>query len=594
MDRYNDQDELNVSGEAQPDQTEISMLLAATVPQVDESFKQQLDARLADALEKRRSLPQQTAQPAQRSYAEPAHQQTKAIGRPPILAPVRPRRFSWIGSVVTGAVGVALLLLLFFGMSALLRSRQQPPGSPLGPGVVPATAIATATPAVAAVVNSPTQAPRQATPLPTDSPVPATPVPPTQPAPTDTSLPPVYSAGGQSANPPNLTHIDMVDANIGWGLSNDGDSSDTYLPHNIVRTTDGGRTWTKATPAGATSDTVILAMHFLDANTGWLATIDQQQQPQGTPMAVALHGTTDGGRAWSSANVPFDYTFVTLYPFVSLDFLDANHGWMTIYGPGGMSTTPGQLFTTTDGGKSWTELANTANTGGQLSGQTLAAGQMPFGGVIHFHNATTGWLVGSMAGTDVHHLYITQDGGRTWSEQALTPANTAQPPDRINVLAPPVFFSDTDGVVTAMEIPDSQEAAKFSTIIYTTSDGGKSWKSTTSIPSSDAAFAFLNSQQWWIWGSAPRDTNSVSPVDGKLYRTNNGDQAWKGATVTWTTLTPGPGDPLVSALQSGYNVTQLDFVSTYVGWAVLTPLVDPTTKPYLLLKTTDGGQTWAK
>ncbi len=554
MDGYNDRDNLNMPGEGQPDQTDISLLLSATVPQVDESFKQQLDARLVDALEKRRPLYQQAAQPAQHGSADSARQQTKAVARQPILTPVRPRRFGWIGSLLTGAVGVALLLLLFFGMSALLRSRQEP-GNPAG-GDVPPVIVATATPAAPAVINSPTQVPRQATPVLTESPVPPTQVPPTQAAPTGTSLPPVYSAGGQSANPPNLTHIYMVDANTGWGLSHDGDLSDTYLPHNLVRTTDGGSTWTKATPTGATSDTVMLDIYFLDANIGWVATIDQQQQPQGTPMAVTVRSTTDGGQTWSSKDVSFSGGFATPYPFVSLDFLDANHGWMTIYGPGGMSTTPGQLFTTTDGGKSWAELANTANTGGELSGQTLAPGQLPFGGVIHFHNATTGWLVGSMASTDVHHLYITQDGGRTWLEQVLTPAEAAQPPDRINVLAPPTFFSDTDGVVTAMEIPDSQEAAKFSAVIYTTSDGGKSWKGSTSILSSDnAPFAFLNSQDWWAWGSAPRDTNSVSPVQGKLYRSNNGDQAWKGASVTWTTLTPGPADPLANALQSGYNVT---------------------------------------
>jgi hypothetical protein len=163
------------------------------------------------------------------------------------------------------------------------------------------------------------------------------------------------------------------------------------------------------------------------------------------------------------------------------------------------------------------------------------------------------------------------------------------------VLAPPGFFTDREGILTAMEIPDSQEAAKFSAVVYVTSDGGQTWKPATSILGTDhATFAFPTSQDWWAWGSAPHDTNSTGPVQGKLYRAGNGDQAWNasGAGVTWTALTPDPGSALGSALQAGYNAIELDFVSANTGWVLLEPPVGDAIRPYILLKTLDGGQTW--
>jgi photosystem II stability/assembly factor-like uncharacterized protein len=57
-----------------------------------------------------------------------------------------------------------------------------------------------------------------------------------------------------------------------------------------------------------------------------------------------------------------------------------------------------------------------------------------------------------------------------------------------------------------------------------------------------------------------------------LYRTSNGGQQW-------TKLSPGA---------SFKQVTSLDFVSSTLGWAISGQGKNPS----LLLKTTDGGQTW--
>jgi photosystem II stability/assembly factor-like uncharacterized protein len=263
---------------------------------------------------------------------------------------------------------------------------------------------------------------------------------------------------------------------------------------------------------------------------------------------------------------------------------------------------------TTDGGATWTQIATTAGGG-------VTAGQIPFGGSIYFHDASTGWLVGSMADTSAQHLYITQDGGRNWKEQVLTVADAVQPPSRIHIPSVPIFFSDTEGVVVAVLIHDNQQVPT-SAVVFATSDAGKTWTGSTSVPAVySAPFALLDNQHWWIWTSGPHWTDSMAPVQGILYRTTNGNQTWKVpagpgqfssvtwgqllSSVTWTQLPPTSGDALAIALNNDYDITQLHFASTNIGWALLEALANPSvtnpaTQPNILLKTTDGGQTWAK
>jgi photosystem II stability/assembly factor-like uncharacterized protein len=54
------------------------------------------------------------------------------------------------------------------------------------------------------------------------------------------------------------------------------------------------------------------------------------------------------------------------------------------------------LFKTTDGGKTWNELA------------------MPLIGPVHFVDLDRGWVTGGIEGDE---LYITVDGGKTWKSQ---------------------------------------------------------------------------------------------------------------------------------------------------------------------------------
>ncbi len=137
----------------------------------------------------------------------------------------------------------------------------------------------------------------------------------------------------------------------------------------IVRSTDGGATWTQQV-SGTTNN--LTAVSFVDANTGTVV---------GTFGTILR--TTDGGETW---NTQVSWTGVTL---IGVTFLDEMTG-----------TVVGQLGTilhTTDGGETWSRLASGTNA-------SLWA--------VSFVDATTEIAVG-----DFETILRTTDGGDSWTRQ---------------------------------------------------------------------------------------------------------------------------------------------------------------------------------
>lgn len=89
---------------------------------------------------------------------------------------------------------------------------------------------------------------------------------------------------------------------------------------------------------------------------------------------------------------------------------------------------------------------------------------------------------------------------------------------------------------------------------------------------------FVSARAGWIWSPEPHGSNSIAPVKGTLYRTDNGGESWEMLKA----------DGLEEYLARGQDIVQVDFVDRDFGWAIARDWHNRAQ----LLCTSDGGQTW--
>jgi photosystem II stability/assembly factor-like uncharacterized protein len=155
----------------------------------------------------------------------------------------------------------------------------------------------------------------------------------------------------------------------------------TYL----LRTMDGGATWKQVNVIGKDADARLVRALFTDAGRGWAFGEEG-----------ALYTTRDGGDSWERQRVP------TRNLLLGGWFLNSEQGWLV-----GAGAT---LLQTNDGGETW--------RAGTLLGLAVAPGKNEEARRVRFNAASfvdkrRGWAVGAEG-----RVFTTQDGGRTWSEQA--------------------------------------------------------------------------------------------------------------------------------------------------------------------------------
>ncbi|MCE5250216.1 YCF48-related protein [bacterium] len=184
----------------------------------------------------------------------------------------------------------------------------------------------------------------------------------------------------------------------------------------LLHTTDGGATWNSVS-TGLTKG--LNKMFFLDENHGWLT---------GGSIMVA---TSDGGATWESQTPP------TTKSFLDVCFIDENTGWAVGNGTG--------IMHTGDGGKTWSEQGSSSSAyiwgvhfvdanNGWIVGGGGYLGRTTDGGAtwiindlkdhidfkdVYFTDALNGWAVGGRSGGNVGGIYITSDGGVTWTKQEI-------------------------------------------------------------------------------------------------------------------------------------------------------------------------------
>lgn len=179
----------------------------------------------------------------------------------------------------------------------------------------------------------------------------------------------------------SLTSLVFLDERRGWAAGH-GD---------VLATDDGGASWTPLTAKGADSSyrPQIRAIHFLDARQGWAAGMN----------ALLMH-TADGGTTWENVAPPV--TAGTHPDFWDMCFVDAHTAWVV----GDEETIVG----TRDGGRTWTRQSLGLKHDDGLPGLTLTA--------VRFLDLNRGWITGLYAGHGRSLILRTENAGATWAVDA--------------------------------------------------------------------------------------------------------------------------------------------------------------------------------
>ncbi len=338
---------------------------------------------------------------------------------------------------------------------------------------------------------------------------------------------------------PALVRIDFQDSNNGWGIAvNDGG----YL----LRTVDGGTTWLNTTPPGVTGIGYSTNLSVLDVNTAWVLV------PNADFFTGKLYRTTDGGLTWTSFDVPFGGK--------NIQFLDASTGLALADRGAGMGSDSVEMFQTSDGGATWLSVFNNDPN------RPDSSGSLPLGGIkngMTFLDANTGWVTGTRLVDGEVYLFVTHDGGASWSQQSI-PLPAGYESYQYMPQAP-VFFGKDGFLPLVINLSSTTDFT-----FYTTHDGGTTWtgdpKNAKSVVT-PGSYAFADALHGWCW-------------DGwtNLYSTTDGAQTWAG---------------MPTGLNLSGQLSQIEFVpgtaSQFNGFA-LTSVDDAGHSQ--LYKTTDNGISW--
>jgi len=393
-----------------------------------------------------------------------------------------------------------------------------------------------------------------------------------------------------------LSQVFFLNENTGWMVGSKG---------TILKTTDGGNSWTYALSENFNIPNTLYSVNFIDENIGYFGGSNN-----------LLLKTTDGGSTIDTITFPADSKSI----IKAIHFINENKGWVL-----STQTKSGKVYYTSDGGANWTVQINEDKSdledihfyssakaicvGGNKNslaiystsdGMNWTKSSMPSFPIsyskldlhgVFLLNETTAIIVGygtSSVGLQPSIILKSTDGGINWTymEQAET--------NRIYTNLYDVSFKDeTNGLAIGGDATNGYVA-------YRTTDAGTNWekssfpfgftpKSIYSIgnkvwvagSSGGSAYSTDFGTTWKLSTDIPASTlfalqfvnNKIAYAGGYgglLLKTEDGGLSWKADYVPSEKLSP--------------SIESIDFVNENVGYLAR--------KNRLVSKTVDGGNSW--
>jgi photosystem II stability/assembly factor-like uncharacterized protein len=297
-----------------------------------------------------------------------------------------------------------------------------------------------------------------------------------------------------------------------------------------------------ATPPGIATIGFSTGFFVLNSAAVWVLA------PSTDFFSGTLYRTSDGGITWNSNPVPFGSGF--------LQFLDLSTGRLLADRGAGAGSQAVELFQTSDGGITWVSVFHNDPSQPGVS-DSLPLGRIKNG--MTFLDAEDGWVTGSIPADGVVYLYVTRDGGVSWSRQSV-PLPTGYANYQYLAQAP-VFFGKAGFLPVVIYMPDSTGLTFFSTY-----NNGLSWSGDPADARKliqPGLFTFAGALHGWSWDGGTH-----------LYFSDDGAQTWQDILPT---------------LDLKGRLAQLEFVPAAAGgftrWA-LTRAVE--TADSQLYRTSDG------
>ena len=335
-----------------------------------------------------------------------------------------------------------------------------------------------------------------------------------------------------TSHPPPLLPeaIAMIDPMNGWGTREE----------RVFHTTDGGSQWEDVTPDQMSDSNIQVSPYFFGADTAWVLT-----NVEGSDSGI-LYATSNGGRTWISRTAPFGNA-----QFQRLDSANA----FALVGRGvAAGSTAVDLYTSIDDGLTWRLVHHVNPDQPDLHGIPFSGSKSGF----TFLDDTTGWITGYVPINGATYLYVTHDGGVTWSPQLLPLPEIAQ--DAQISLERMIFYNAMLGMMPARLSTFENDNSQNYWLFFRTVDGGNTWVFTTPLKT-EGVFSAPASGEIIVWSGTGLEKSS----DGGN---------------TWVLLAANGLD--------GASPTMMQFINPEIGW-----LISRQGDILQLYQTLDGGQNWS-